>query len=187
MKHQGTQQLTTERLILRALRVSDAQAMYDHWAHSGEVTKFLTWPPHQNVEATQTLLTTWERQYQQPDFYQWGIVLKVNGDEPIGTISVVSLDERIGKMEIGYCLSETFWGQGIMSEALVAVVAFLFNTVGVNRLESRHDPNNPGSGAVLKKAGFLYEGTRRAADWNNQGVCDTCLYGLLQTDSRKSI
>ncbi|MGL5550300.1 MAG: GNAT family N-acetyltransferase, partial [Culicoidibacterales bacterium] len=82
---------------------------------------------------------------------------------------------------------ETFWGQGIMSEALVAVVAFLFNTVGVNRLESRHDPNNPGSGAVLKKVGFLYEGTRRAADWNNQGVGDTCLYGLLQTDSRKSI
>lgn len=186
MKHLGTQRLETDRLILRALRESDAQAMYQNWANSTEVTQFLTWPPHENVEVTQKLLALWVPQYEQLDFYQWAIVLKTASDEPIGTISVVDADDRIEKMEIGYCLGQDFWQQGIMSEALAAVVRFLFENVGVNRLESRHDVLNPGSGAVLQKGGFLYEGTRRAAELNNQGVCDTCVYGLLQSDYKEN-
>ncbi|MGL4624418.1 MAG: GNAT family N-acetyltransferase [Culicoidibacterales bacterium] len=182
MKHQGTQLLQTPRLILRPLQLSDAPAMYENWASNEKVTKFLTWPPHEDISVTQALLTSWVRDYQNPAFYQWGIILTEQSDQPIGTISVVSSDDRMSKMEIGYCLGEPWWGEGIMSEALQAVMDFLFHVVQVNRLESRHDLHNPGSGAVLKKSGFLYEGTRRQADWNNQGVCDVALYGILQAD-----
>lgn len=181
MQHQGTQQIETTRLILRPLRMEDAEAMYHNWTSSQEVTKFLTWPAHSDVETTQDVLKTWIELYQQPDFYQWGITLKANPSEPLGTISVVATDERIAAMEVGYCLGEQWWGQGIMSEALLAITTFLFDTIGVNRLESRHDPKNFGSGAVLRKAGFLYEGLRLQSDWNNQGVCDTCLYGLVKS------
>lgn len=182
MQHQGTQRLETARLILRQLSENDAPAMYTNWASDQEVTRFLTWPPHESVAATQELLTSWAKNYEQANFYLWGITLETNPTEVIGTISVVSADERIAKMEIGYCLGQAWWGQGIMSEALIAVVRFLFESVGVNRLESRHDPRNPGSGAVLKKAGFLTEGLRRQADWNNLGICDVILYGLLRAD-----
>lgn len=48
--------------------------------------------------------------------------------------------------------------------------------VGVNRLESRYDPN---SGYVMKKCGMKYEGTMREADWNNQGICDFSEYAIL--------
>lgn len=182
MQHRGTTQLETAHLILRKLNEKDAPAMYTNWASDEEVTRFLTWPPHESVEVTQELLISWAKNYEQSNFYQWGITLKTNPAEVIGTISVVSADERIAKMEIGYCLGQAWWGKGIMSEALVAIVSFLFEDVGVNRLESRHDPRNPGSGAVLKKAGFLPEGLRRQADWNNLGICDTVLYGLLRSD-----
>ena len=59
---------------------------------------------------------------------------------------------------------------------------FLFDKVGIQRVESRHDPKNPNSGAVMRKCGMKYEGTLRKADWNNQGICDACYYSLLASE-----
>lgn len=56
---------------------------------------------------------------------------------------------------------------------------FFFDIVGVNRMESRHDPRNANSGAVMRKCGMRYEGTLRQSDWNNQGICDASWYALL--------
>jgi len=67
-------------------------------------------------------------------------------------------------------------------EALLAVMNHLFDTVGYNRIEARHDPRNPHSGGVMKKCGMKYEGTLRQSDWNNQGACDACWYALLKNE-----
>ena len=61
MKHLGTKQLETERLILRRFRVSDAQAMYENWAKDSEVTKYLTWPAHSGPEVSEAVLSAWEK------------------------------------------------------------------------------------------------------------------------------
>lgn len=104
-------------------------------------------------------------------FYQWAIVPK-NLSEPIGCVSVVSQDNRIATAQAGYAIGKRWWHEGITSEALKRVMDFLFDQVGFNRIEARHDPRNTHSGAVMKKYGMLYEGPLRHADWNNQGVCD---------------
>jgi ribosomal-protein-alanine N-acetyltransferase len=62
---------------------------------------------------------------------------------------------------IGYCIGRKWWHSGITSEALESVIQFLIEEVGLNRIESRHDPRNPNSGAVMKKCGMKYEGTLR--------------------------
>ena len=59
---------------------------------------------------------------------------------------------------------------------------FLFDTVGYNRIESRHDPRNPNSGKVMMKCGMKFEGTMRSSDWNNQGICDASYYALLRSE-----
>lgn len=69
-----------------------------------------------------------------------------------------------------------------MSEALKALMDLLFDVAGFNRIESRHDPNNPNSGKVMQKCGMKYEGTLRSADWNNQGICDASYYALLRSE-----
>ena len=69
-----------------------------------------------------------------------------------------------------------------MSEALGAVMDFLFDEVGYRRIESRHDPRNPHSGDVMKKCGMKFEGTLRQSDWNNQGICDASWYALLREE-----
>ena len=92
------------------------------------------------------------------------------------------IDPRIGMAHIGYCIGKAWWHQGITAEALKTVMDFLFDEVGVNKIESRHDPRNPNSGAVMRKCGMQYEGTLRQSDWNNQGICDASYYGLLASE-----
>lgn len=179
MKHLGTKRIETDRLILRRFTLDDAAAMYRNWASDPEVTKFLMWPTHSSVEVTKEVLADWIAAYENDDKYEWCIAKKEN-DEPIGSMGVVKTNEKIKCMEIGYCISRDYWNQGITSEALKAVMAYLLEEVGVERIESRHDPKNPHSGAVMRKCGLRYEGTRVRADWNNSGICDVAMYGYVK-------
>jgi len=52
----------------------------------------------------------------------------------------------------------------------------------MNRIEAKHDINNPHSGGVMKKCGMKHEGTSRASDRNNQGICDIIQYAILRED-----
>ena len=181
LTHQGTKMIETKRLLLRKAQRTDAEPMFRNWASDSAVTKYLTWPTYQNVETAHFILDFWTREYEKADFYQWMIELKDIG-EPIGSISVVSLNEDVGDAEIGYCIGANWWHQGIVSEATTAVIAYLFAEVGVNRVSARHDPRNIHSGAVMKKCGMTYEGTTRATSRNNQGICDTAIYGILRSE-----
>ena len=181
LTHKGTQAIETPRLILRRAVREDAESMLRNWASDPEVTKFLTWPTHDSIAVTRMVLTDWVAQYQHSDYYQWMIVLKEIG-EPIGSISVVRQNDRVEEAEIGYCIGSKWWHRGIMSEALAAVIRYLFTEVGMNRIAARHDPNNPHSGGVMRKCGMIYEGTNRACDRNNQGICDAAQYAILRRD-----
>lgn len=174
MTHIGTQYIETDRLILRRFERSDAQAMFDNWASDDEVTKYLTWPTHTETAVTKAVLKTWEAQYARDEFYNWAIVLKENGPEPIGNISVVRWDGETPAM--GYCLGRRWWHRGIMSEALGAVLDFLFHRVGVERVEAEYDTDNPHSGGVMRKCGMTFDGVKKKAGQNNQGVCDIECY-----------
>ena len=182
--HKGTNTIETSRLILRRAALSDADAMFRNWASDGEVTKFLTWPTHTQIETTCEILSSWVENYEQPDYYMWMIAPKELG-EPIGSISVVHHRDDIAEAEIGYCIGKNWWHKGIMTEALAAVMAYLFDEVGMNRIEAKHDVNNPNSGNVMKKCGMVYEGTARQGDCNNQGICNTATYAILRGDWEK--
>jgi len=182
MKHMGTVPLETERIILRRITIDDAPAMFQNWANDPEVTKFLTWPPHGNVEVTRSVISDWISEYAKPSFYQWVMELKATG-EIIGTIGVVQQNDRIEMVHIGYCIGKQWWHNGYTSEALAEIVRFFINDVGMNRVESQHDPRNPNSGKVMEKTGMRYEGTLRQADKNNQGgYCDAAYYAILAED-----
>lgn len=181
MEHKGTANLETERLILRKFMKEDAEAFFKNWANDSNVTKFLRWKSHENIEVTNLILDEWIENYNDLSFYQWAIVLK-DIEEVIGSISVVKIDEKISNFHIGYCISEKWWNKGITSEAFTKVISFLFEEVGALRIESQHDPLNIGSGKVMEKCGLFYEGTLRNADWSNRGIVDASMYAILAED-----
>ena len=184
LTHKGTQTIETSRLILRRAVREDAGPMFRNWASDPEVTKFLTWPAHSSISITERVIGSWLQEYEKESYYQWMIVLKELG-EPIGSISVVRQNDRVEEAEIGYCIGRQWWHKGIMTEALSAVIEYLFTEVGMNRVAARHDPNNPHSGGVMRKCGMKYEGTNRACDRNNQGICDAAQYSILRNEWQK--
>lgn len=178
MNHIGTQYIETDRLILRRFELSGAQAMFDNWASDDEVTKYLTWPSYGDVSVAEQTLKDWVAQYAKDDCYRWAIVLKENGPQPIGSIDVCQWREDGDVPEIGYCMGKRWWHRGVMSEALGAVIDFLFRQAGIERIVARHDVNNPHSGGVMRKCGMRFEGIHEKSHRNNQGEIDTANYSI---------
>lgn len=181
MNHQGTKQLITDRLILRRFVIEDADEMYRNWASEDEVTKYMVWPTHSSSEVTKDVLNNWINKYGNNDFYNWGIELKET-HELIGNISVVSIKENTLEAVLGYCMGTKWWGKGIMPEVGRAVIRYLFEEVGCNRIAAAHAKNNPKSGRVMQKIGMTYEGTLRSAGYCNQGVIDKVWYSILKEE-----
>ena len=181
MENLGTIKLESERLVLRQVVACDAEYAFRNWTRHNEVTKYLRWKSHSCIGDTKRIFSEWESSYDDKDFYNWIIVMK-DIDEPIGNIAVVSKSKTDKMVHIGYCLGEDWWGKGIMTEALCAVIKFFFEEVKVRRVESQHDPKNVGSGKVMVKAGMKYERTIKSADYNNLGVCDVVMYSISLED-----
>ncbi len=160
MQHKGTKILETERLLLRRWKASDAEEAFAHWMNDPDVTKYLTWSPHGDIEVTRTLLKLWERESGEPHIYHWAIVLK-EGNVLIGDISVLRANDFQESGEIGYCMGKQWWGKGIMTEALSEVLRYCFEEVGFSRINGSHAAENIGSSRVMEKCGLVYEGTRR--------------------------
>ena len=132
MKHCGTQELTTERLVLRRMTTDDCEMMFGNWANDPEVTRYLRWEPHRDWVVTMAYLNEIVKQYDRPDFYDWGICDKVTG-VLMGSISIAPAEscerekpyawknvktELLGGMyEIGYTLGKKWWNQGYATEA----------------------------------------------------------------------
>ena len=144
--------LETERLILRKLNENDADAIFNNWASDPEVTKYLTWPAHENIEVTKRVVDRWLKEEKDPKTIRFIITLKDN-DEPIGSIDVVGYID--GNPEIGYCLSRKYWNQGIMTEACKAFVKHLFNK-GFNKVLIKAVVENIASNRVIEKCGFKF-------------------------------
>ena len=183
MNQLGSRVLTTQRLILRPFRATDAEQAFSGWMSDPAVTKYLTWERHESIFLTRQLLAAWEQEAKLLTTYHWAIVWRETG-VVIGDISVPTADMRSQWAEIGYCLSRAFWGRGIMTEALACVRDYLFGECGLFRLEARHAKENVGSGRVMEKCGFVYEGTARKA-WKLIGTdvrCDLVHRAILREE-----
>jgi len=183
LTHKGTQTINTDRLLLRRFEFDDAYDMFKNWANDSEVTKYLTWEPHNNVEVTKKIIELWVNEYEHNNnIYDWAIEVKKTG-EVIGGVSIVKLDKKNYSCEIGYCMSRTYWGMGIMSESLKVVIDYLFSEVGFNRIVAKHDTNNVASGKVMLKGGMKYEGTLIQVKLrDNKEFYDLDLYAILKDD-----
>lgn len=142
-----TPTLTTIRLSLRAFKEEDYPSVYK-WCSSLVVTKFLFWFPHRDEEVTKRLVHSWVRKRRN---YSWAIV----EDEPIGEVEIIKGLPNNG-VELGYTLREDKWGQGIMSEALTAVIRFLLDEKKVAFIYCETDSRNTNSKKLLERLGFSF-------------------------------
>ncbi len=153
--------LETERLILRSFKNTDAPALFNY-AKSDKVGPMAGWKPHESVEESAKIIKMFINSYA-----VWAIIFKEN-NELIGSIGLHE-SEREGvsyDLELGYAMSEKYWGRGIMPEAAKAVIKFAFEKLKINTLYCAHFTNNFQSKRVIEKCGFRYLATLEKT-WKN--------------------
>lgn len=176
MQHTGAQPILTTRLLLRPYVPSDAPAMYRNWASDPEVTRFTSWEAHSAPSVTEAVLADWIRQYDHPGYYHWAITKNDVPGEVIGDIAAVRTHDKRRAAEIGFCLSRACQHQGIMTEALQAVVDYLFDTVEYLTLEARHDSRDTATAALLRRARFRWQCHFRQRNGSLEVISEEELY-----------
>jgi len=149
------QSFSTTRLTLRPVRVDDAQAIFDRYAQDPEVTRFLTWRPHESLEDSRAYV---EMCLKAESSRVYMIVLPSSG-QAIGAFDLRKSGNS--KLEYGCVLARPFWGQGLMTEALVEVVDWALRQPSIWRIGAVADVENVGSIRVMQKAGLQQEGVLR--------------------------
>lgn len=144
--------IETERLILRKFREDDALLMYTNWATDPEVTKYLTWDPHPNIEMTRFIISKWMKDYENNEGVRYCITVK-GSDEPLGSIDIVNVEN--GVPEIGYCISRKSWNKGYMTEACKAFIHHLFE-LGYTKACICAFADNIASNRVIEKCGLKF-------------------------------
>jgi len=150
-------QIETERLILRKPRMDDAPVVFAGWVQDPEVTRFLTWRPHDNIVQTESILTRAIAAWDGDARFPYMITLKENG-AVIGMI-----DPRIAghKVELGYVLGKAHQGQGYMTESVRAIIDWAFGHSTIYRVYATTGVDNIASQRVMEKAGMQREGLLR--------------------------
>lgn len=174
--HQGTREIQTARLRLRQIQPEDADMLYI-WMSDPEVCQYERWQPHPSPAFSRGYIMEVFGGYRSDRMYQWGIELK---GRLIGSASIVNVDDLDQKATLGYCLARAYWSNGYATEAVKAVLDYMFNEIGLNRIEASHAVNNIASGRVLEKAGMLLEGQAKDYYFSNAGFQDSRLFGITK-------
>jgi RimJ/RimL family protein N-acetyltransferase len=145
----------TERLVLRRPRLDDAEAIFANYAHDPEVTRYLTWAPHLDVSQTRAFMASCLAAWEAGTAYEWALTR--HGDDTV--IGMVALRLNGHKADLGYVLARAYWGQGLVTEAVQAVVDWACAQPEIYRVWAVCDVHNPASARVMEKVGMVYEGT----------------------------
>ena len=177
-------ELHTPRLRLREFRADDAAALYA--VHSDprvmRYWSFAAWTRPEQAEAKVAAILA-ERA--RGEVHVWAVA-DAPSDLVIGSIAVFSIHPAQARAEIGYSLHADWHGRGLAQEALRAVLAFLLDERGLERIEADIDPRNTASCRLVERLGFVREGLLRER-WRVEGeVSDSAVYGLLKRDFVRS-
>ena len=176
--------LTTERLQLRQIQPADAKAFFAIKSDR-EVMDFYGDEIHQSLEETYTLIQQLHDSYDRHEALFWGITLK-GQDTIIGSCAFIAFNPDFHYAEIGYELNRAYWRQGIIAEAISAILTYGFTELQLHRIEAVTDPRNTPSQNLLLKLGFTYEGNLRERFFFRNQFLDAHYFGLLQNEWLKS-
>lgn len=148
-----TEIIETKRLILRPFKIDDYKECYKNYTSDPMVSLYLTWDAHENEKVTYDFLKSKIPLYDLDDHYDWCVTRKENDGTTtiIGAISCVKYIKKHKYCEIGYCYGTNYWHHGYATEALKAVIDFLFKETDIDTIAAEFMATNVKSGNVMKR------------------------------------
>ena len=183
---QSFPKVETRNLVLRRLQDSDSDALFKILADN-EVTRYYDEASFTKVSQAGTQIEAWENGFVNKRCIRWGIARKSDGGI-IGSCGYYGFHPWHKRASIGYELARPFWRQGIMTEALDAILDLGFNKMELNRIEAVVMPENSASIKLLEKLGFHHEGLlKEYENWGSKGFTDLCMLSLLRKSWKKPL
>jgi ribosomal-protein-alanine N-acetyltransferase len=173
--------MSSKQVTLRELRASDAQSLFALLT-TEEVSRFIS-PPPSTVEGFEHFIAWTLRQRTAGTYACFAVTLK-GFDTAIGIFQVRETEPGFGTAEWGFALGSPFWGTGVFAEGAELVLDFVFNTIGVHRLEARAAIRNGRGNRALQKLGAVPEGVLRKSFLKNGEYLDQALYAMVESDWR---
>lgn len=147
------EKIDTERLLLQRLRYEDAEEIFYTYASKPEATRFVSWKTHETVNDTRAFLRYAINSWNLGADYSFSVRLK-QSKKLIGSFGV--LNEN-GKIQFGYIMSPTVWGNGYATEVCRAMMDMIKTFPSVYRIGTFVDAENIASIRVLEKSGLVKE------------------------------
>ena len=178
--------LETERFVLRAVTLDDASDMFRIMSDPRVMRYFGIEPMTSHDQAIERARDI-QAAFAEQNGVRWAITRREDG-QFIGTCGFWRLIKEHFRAEIGYELAPAFWGQGVMTEAVGAILTFGFTRMGLHSVEAQIDPDNTGSRRVLEKLGFVQEGYFRENYYqpSENDFSDTAVFSLLKANWREA-
>lgn len=170
----------TDRLRIRKISSADVEDVFALFSNP-EVARFWAWPAWGSLAQASAFVEETLESYRVAKFAQMGIEHKASS-RLIGTLTVLHYNAQCRRAEVGYSLARSLWGQGLMREAMRALITYLFDEMNLNRIEADIHPANAGSRKLLEHLGFKKEGYFRERWIVNDEISDSEMYGLLKSD-----
>lgn len=177
--------ITTDRLVLRRPHADDAEPIFRIMSNPVVTRYFGSEPMHEPAQAVRRI-EQFHADFSDREGIRWAIVRRAD-DQFLGTCGFWRVVKAHYRAEIGYELDPEWWGRGIMTEAVAAVLNFGFDTMRLHSVEAQIAPENVGSQRVLEKVGFRQEAYFRENyyDPNEGRFTDTAVFSLLQSTWRQ--
>lgn len=151
------ERIETERLALRKPRLEDAPEIFTAYAQDPEVTRYLTWRPHKNLEETYQIVRQMLKHWEAGSAYPYAMTRR-DSDVILG---MIALHPEGFKLAVGYVLARAHWGKGYVPEAARALIDWALNQPAIFRVYATTDVENLASRRVLEKIGMQREGILR--------------------------
>ncbi len=181
--HFGLPSIAGEKVTLREVRESDAQALLAMLT-SDEVAEFVS-PLPRTVDGFLGFIKEAHHERTRGNSFCYGVV--PNGyDDAMGLFQVRQLEPGFGSGEWGFAIGSPFWGSGVFLDGARAIIDFAFGVVGTHRLEARSITTNGRGNAALRKVGAMQEGVLRRSFQRNGRYFDQILWSILKEDWRQS-
>lgn len=180
-QYSGFPQLETDRLILREMKLDDVGFYFRHF-NNDKIMQGSCHPGPESLEAAKEELERYcIEPFKENRGVRWGIVGK--GDkELIGTCGYYDWNKTARRAEIGYDLDPAYWGQGIMTEALRAMLGYGFKEMELNRIQAIIDSKNTRSIRLAQRLGFKKEGVLRQNSYFNGQFRDDAIFSLMKKE-----
>lgn len=181
LTHNGTNTITTDRLILRRFEYSDSDSMLKNWIADEKIQSMYSEPVYSTKEEVKELLDKYIGSYEKPDYYRWAVIEKESG-ECIGLIAYFLVDSKNHFAEIEYCIGGEFQCRGYATEAAKAVIKYGFDNINLHKVQICTKTINLKSKRVIEKCGLTYEGTLRDYFYMNGEYVGRLYFSILREE-----